>query len=144
MVNFIRHLILHEKNRWLLVELIPARPGEANQKAMNGKDVYAALKQSILNNFGDTGWGAVAFSLTGRLSSFAYALDDSLTESFSVKYFSPTTNIGIIRVARDHHRTAWAALTLLSSIDEQKFIPNVVHVSGTFSLHLHYGSKMTN
>jgi ribonuclease P/MRP protein subunit POP5 len=62
---------LSEKNRWLLVELIPAR--KANQQAVNGKDVYAVLKQSILNNFGDTGWGAVAFSLTGPLSSFAYS-----------------------------------------------------------------------
>jgi hypothetical protein len=71
----------------LLVELIPARPSEANQKAINGKDVYAALKQSILNNFGDTGWGAVAFSLTGLLGSFAHTLAGSLTESFQSSIF---------------------------------------------------------
>jgi len=47
-----------------------------------------------------------------------------------VKYYSPTTNVCIIRVARDQHRIAWGAVTLLSSIEGQKYIPNVVHVSG--------------
>ena len=37
----------------------------------------------------------------------------------------------IIRVARDQHRIAWAALTLLSAIDGQRYLPHVVHVSGT-------------
>ena len=48
----------------------------------------------------------------------------------TVKYYSPTTNICIIRVARDQHRIAWGAVTLLSSVEDQKYIPNVVHVSG--------------
>jgi len=63
-------------------------------------------------NFGDTGWGAVGMSLT-------------------VKYFSPTTNLCIVRVARDHHRIAWGAVTLLTLIDDVRVIPHVVHVSGT-------------
>jgi RNase P/RNase MRP subunit POP5 len=48
----------------------------------------------------------------------------------TVKYFSPATNICIIRVARDPHRIAWGAVTYLSSIEGQQYIPNVVHVSG--------------
>ena len=47
-----------------------------------------------------------------------------------VKYFSPTTNLCIIRVGRDPHRIAWAATALLTSIDGRQVIPNVVHVSG--------------
>jgi ribonuclease P/MRP protein subunit POP5 len=35
-------------------------------------------------------------------------------------------------VARDHHRIAWGAVTFLSSVEGQKFIPNVVHVSGKY------------
>ncbi|KIK03771.1 hypothetical protein K443DRAFT_652008 [Laccaria amethystina LaAM-08-1] len=102
------------KNRWLLVEFIPLelekpKPGTSR---LDGKTIWAALKQSIQNNFGDTGWGAVALSLT-------------------VKYFSPTTNICIIRVGRDHHQVAWAGLTLLTSITGFRYIPNVVHLSGT-------------
>jgi hypothetical protein len=48
----------------------------------------------------------------------------------AVKYFSPTTNLCIIRVARDHHRIAWGAVTLLTSIHDIKVIPRVIHVSG--------------
>ncbi|EGN99395.1 hypothetical protein SERLA73DRAFT_182356 [Serpula lacrymans var. lacrymans S7.3] len=114
------------KNRWLLVEFIPctsssqlglsqatARLAATQTTArIDAKQVYAALKQSVIANFGDTGWGAVGSSLT-------------------VKYYSPTTNTCIIRVARDHHRIAWAAVTLLSSIGGAKIVPNVVKLSGT-------------
>ncbi|KIJ14392.1 hypothetical protein PAXINDRAFT_116069 [Paxillus involutus ATCC 200175] len=49
----------------------------------------------------------------------------------AIKYFSPTTNLCIIRVARDQHTLAWGAVTLLSSINGSQVIPHVVHVSGT-------------
>ncbi|KAH7928308.1 hypothetical protein BV22DRAFT_1103075 [Leucogyrophana mollusca] len=97
------------KNRWLLVEFIQSGTQTAT---LDGKQIYAALKQSVIHNFGDAAWGAVAMSLT-------------------VKYFSPTTNVAIIRVARDHHSIAWGAVTLLTSIAGQRLIPNVVHLSGT-------------
>ena len=47
-----------------------------------------------------------------------------------VKYFSPTTNLCIIRVAREHHRMAWGAVTLLSQINGMYCIPHMVHLSG--------------
>jgi ribonuclease P/MRP protein subunit POP5 len=53
-----------------------------------------------------------------------------------VKYFSPTTNVCIIRVARDQHNIAWGALTLLTSIEGGKYIPNVIHVSGECKVFL--------
>ncbi|KAJ7143202.1 hypothetical protein C8R43DRAFT_1089063 [Mycena crocata] len=99
------------KNRWLLVELIP-EPNSTPPTRLDGGKIWAALKESILNNFGDVGWGSVGLSIT-------------------VKYYSPTTNICIIRVARDHHRIAWGALTLLTAIDGGRYIPNVIHLSGT-------------
>ncbi|KAF9487825.1 hypothetical protein BDN71DRAFT_1485237 [Pleurotus eryngii] len=98
------------KNRWLLVEFIPLH--EATNNALNGQQIFNALKQSILANFGDTGWGAVGMSL-------------------NVTYFSPVTKICIIRVARDHHNLAWAALTLVTAVGTSRYIPNVVHLSGT-------------
>ncbi|GLB44779.1 putative component of ribonuclease P, a protein complex that generates mature tRNA molecules by cleaving their 5'-ends [Lyophyllum shimeji] len=104
------------KNRWLLVELIPVGTQPQSTAApthhLEGKHIWAAVRQSVLANFGDVGWGAVGLSL-------------------NVKYYSPTTNICIIRVARDHHRIAWGAVTLLSAIEGVRYIPNVVHVSGT-------------
>ncbi|KAJ6526234.1 hypothetical protein DFH09DRAFT_1187798 [Mycena vulgaris] len=102
------------KNRWLLVELIPVQNPTPNPAPaqLDGQKIWAALRQSVLNNFGDVGWGSVGLSIT-------------------VKYYSPTTNICIIRVARDHHRIAWGALTLLTAIEGSRYIPNVIHLSGT-------------
>ena len=60
------------QNRWLLVEFIPAvtttatpAPVRTSDQAISGKDVFNALKQSVLVNFGDTGWGDVGGSLAG-------------------------------------------------------------------------------
>jgi hypothetical protein len=55
-------------------------------------------------------------------------------EFLLVKYYSPATNVCIIRVARDQHNLAWGALTLLTSIEGMRYIPNVVHVSGKLYL----------
>ncbi|CCL98774.1 uncharacterized protein FIBRA_00779 [Fibroporia radiculosa] len=118
------------KNRWILVEFIPcvsSPPGNISSTAAglgasdvetNSKQIWSSLKQSIITHFGDTGWGAVGASLTGAFAEF-------------VKYYSPRTNVCIIRVARDQHNIAWAGVTLLSSIEGRRYIPNVVHVSGT-------------
>ncbi|KAI0951539.1 hypothetical protein AcW1_008561 [Taiwanofungus camphoratus] len=103
------------KNRWLLVEFISCAPPPdppAGSAETSSRHVWAALKQSVLTHFGDTGWGAVGASLT-------------------VKYFSPRTNVCIVRVARDQHRTARAAVTLLAAVDGRRCVPHVVHVSGT-------------
>ncbi|KAF9048795.1 hypothetical protein BJ165DRAFT_1414495 [Panaeolus papilionaceus] len=117
------------KNRWILVEFIPitknpasgnndlgtaelGKPSNRGSTTLDGKKIWNALRQSVVSNFGDTGWGRVGLSLT-------------------VKYFAPMTNLCIIRVARDQHNVAWGALTLLSSIDGISYIPNVIHVSGT-------------
>ncbi|TBU27785.1 hypothetical protein BD309DRAFT_953056 [Dichomitus squalens] len=106
------------KNRWLLVEFLPVStsvPGHvarAQEENITSKHIWAALKQSVITHFGDTGWGAVGSSLT-------------------IKYFSPRTHLCIIRVARDPHKIAWASVTLMTTIDGRKYIPHVVHVSGT-------------
>ncbi|KAJ7772894.1 hypothetical protein DFH07DRAFT_146797 [Mycena maculata] len=100
------------KNRWLLVELIPAPNPNSSTVPLDGHKIWEAVRQSILNNFGDVGWGSVGLSI-------------------SVKYYSPTTNICIIRVARDHHKIAWGAVTLLTAIEGRRYIPNVIHLSGT-------------
>jgi ribonuclease P/MRP protein subunit POP5 len=52
----------------LLVEFIPAAspaPVPTSDQAISGKDIFNALKQSVLSNFGDTGWGEVGASLAG-------------------------------------------------------------------------------
>jgi len=79
---------------------------------LSASKIYHAIKDSVINNFGDAGWGAV---------------DDSL----SVKYYSPTTCLCIIRVGRDHLPIARAAVTLLTTIEASPVIPVVHHCSGT-------------
>jgi len=98
------------KNRWLLVEFIHAdrRP----TPALSDKVVWGALKASVIANFGDWGWGAIGDRLV-------------------VKYYSPVTNICIIRTPRDHHRIAWGAVTLMTSLEGVRYIPRVIKVSGT-------------
>jgi RNase P/RNase MRP subunit POP5 len=151
-----------KQNRWLLIEFIPAAspspslstpvstPGHGHIQhittpspdAISGKDVFNALKQSVLLNFGDVGWGEVGASLAGE--RFLFLPPPSLPCSWltrdKVKYFSPMTNLCIVRVARGTAtNTTWAALALLdrvggggggSSADGHKVVPHVIHVSG--------------
>lgn len=67
---------MFSKNRWLLVEFIPipiVGPTAENnnlgfESDFDGKQIYSAIKQSVLANYGDVGWGAVGLSLTGTYS----------------------------------------------------------------------------
>ncbi|KAF8920850.1 hypothetical protein CPB85DRAFT_1211139, partial [Mucidula mucida] len=105
------------KNRWLLVEFIPLDQSKPTQSRLESKQIWAALRDSIQDNFGDVGWGCVSHSLT-------------------VKYFSPITNLCIIRVAREHHRIARGGLTLLNSIDGIRLLPHVIDLTGALQLPL--------
>lgn len=67
----------HLQNRWILVEFIPCTALSNTQPSgglgafdveKSSKQIWAALKQSVITHFGDTGWGAVGASLTGACS----------------------------------------------------------------------------
>ena len=60
-----------------------------------------------------------------------------------VKYFSPTTNICIIRVARDHHRVARGGITLLDSIDGNRVVPFLIDMSGPYANQV-AGTRLTD
>jgi len=53
------------------------------------------------------------------------------------------TGMIILRVARDHFRIIWGAVTLLTSIDGQKVLPYVVHCSGTIK-HVQFAAIKYN
>ncbi|KAG5354866.1 Ribonuclease P/MRP protein subunit POP5 [Yarrowia sp. B02] len=55
----------------------------------------------------------------------------SIMTTLNVKYFSPVTSTGIVRVGRQFLREFWAALTNITSIDNSPVVINVVHVSAT-------------
>ncbi|KAM0790545.1 hypothetical protein ACM66B_003413 [Microbotryomycetes sp. NB124-2] len=79
---------------------------------LNESAIVQTLRDSLAVNFGDVGAGEVG-------------------GTFSIKYFSQTTHMAIIRVSRQHFRTLWAALTLLRALQGQPVIARVVHVGGT-------------
>ncbi|SCV68181.1 BQ2448_302 [Microbotryum intermedium] len=101
------------KHRYLLVHLLfPSLSPEDPTRPLHESDLIKVLRESLSVNFGDLGAGTV-----GGL--------------FSIKYFSPTTRILIIRVAREHAQTLWCALTLLRRLGGETVIARVLHVSGT-------------
>ncbi|KAK3831772.1 MAG: hypothetical protein JOS17DRAFT_684277 [Linnemannia elongata] len=116
------------KNRYLLFEIvyadtplgwtsIPAstslalpnatQPGEAADQ-----NLLFALKDSIAENFGDYGAGLTQRPLT-------------------LKYFSPHTNVGILRISREEMHIVWGALTFINQLKGRPCIIKVIHTSGT-------------
>lgn len=106
------------KHRWLLFEILyPNEPSivpfsAASAQAVTTKLLTNLLRQQISYNFGDHGSGLVSASL-------------------SIRYFSATTSTGIVKVARDHYRMVWAALTFIRDIAGRECVITVRKVSGT-------------
>lgn len=110
-------------------------------------EISRMVRDSIALNFGD--WGA---GITGNLSSTSRPSGlPSLAHErmrmcereggsgvgllmlaiLTVKYFSPATSTGIIRVAREHYRTVWAAMTFVRELHGRPVVVRVVKISGT-------------
>ncbi|GJN94205.1 hypothetical protein Rhopal_007279-T1 [Rhodotorula paludigena] len=87
-------------------------PAQPPAPPLSESALISLLRDSLSVNFGDVGAGEVG-------------------GTFSIKYLSPATSTLIVRVSREHHRTLWAALTLLRKVGGQECIARVVHVSGT-------------
>ncbi|KAF8468497.1 Rpp14/Pop5 family-domain-containing protein [Russula ochroleuca] len=130
-LSAIEHLLRPSRIAGSLSSSLPAiaTPGHDHTRAtttrsppdaISGKDVFNALKQSVLLHFGDVGWGEVGASL-------------------AVKYFSPVTNLCVVRVARGTPTSiTGVALVLLDrvvrgggGVEGHKVVPHVIHVSGT-------------
>ncbi|TPX71886.1 hypothetical protein SpCBS45565_g00820 [Spizellomyces sp. 'palustris'] len=99
------------KNRYLLFNLHfdPSTPPSVDT-AINGGTINNTLKDSLELNFGDYGIGIA---------------------SFTVKYYSPHTQTGIIRCARESYQMLWAALSFITKIRNRPCIFCVVHLGGT-------------
>ena len=106
------------KHRWLIIEVlypndVSTIPFSApTDSSVNTKVLTETLRQQISYNFGDHGSGLISSSLL-------------------VKYFSCATSTGIIRVARDHYRMVWAALTFIRQLGGRECVVTVRRVSGT-------------
>jgi ribonuclease P/MRP protein subunit POP5 len=89
---------------------ISIRP--STELSVDARKLTTLLKDAIELNFGDYGLGAVSGTL-------------------AVKYFSQLTSKGIVRVARQHFRLVWAALTYINKVGTKNAIIRVIRVSGT-------------
>lgn len=69
------------------------------------------IREGLAHQFGD--WGA---GVAGNLT---------------VKYFSPQTSKGIVRVSRDHYRLVWTVLSLMKELKGKPIVIRVVKVGGT-------------
>ncbi|KAJ6258735.1 hypothetical protein Dda_6787 [Drechslerella dactyloides] len=110
------------KQRYLLFTILyPAAPAAALPQSMafcqpspanlTRTTLAAAIRASISTNFGDWGIGQAG--------------------SFAVKYFSPATSTGILRITRPNYRTLWASLTFLRELAGHPVVIKVVRISGT-------------
>lgn len=50
---------------------------------------------------------------------------------YLVKYFSPHTNVGILRISREEMHIVWGALTFINQLKGRPCIIKVIHTSGT-------------
>jgi len=105
------------KHRWLLFNIIYPNepctiPFSAPSTNITSKLLLDCLRQQITYNFGDQGSGLVSASL-------------------SIRYFSSATSTGIIRIAREHYRLVWAALTFIRDLGGRECVVTVRRVSGT-------------
>lgn len=80
------------------------------------REIMRAVRDSVSQNFGDLG--------SGQLQS-----------SLAVKWWAPALRMCIIRSSRDHFRTTWAAITLITRMETQQQLGavrlRVIHVGGT-------------
>ncbi|KAG0635174.1 Rpp14/Pop5 family-domain-containing protein [Tuber brumale] len=83
----------------------PSHPNLTRQSLSN------LIRDSLALHFGDYGAGAAG--------------------NMAVKYFSPATSTGIIKVSRAHYRMLWAALTFMKEVMGRGAVVSVVKVSGT-------------
>ncbi|KAI8616285.1 hypothetical protein BC830DRAFT_1041895, partial [Chytriomyces sp. MP71] len=100
------------KNRYLSFQMITdPKHARTIHEFLTPSHIATALKASLQTLFGDMGMG--------------------LTAALSVKYYSPMTGVGIVRVQRDMCKQVWAALTMLTEVQGVKCLLSVFHVSGT-------------
>ncbi|KAG4102268.1 hypothetical protein H8356DRAFT_1652483 [Neocallimastix lanati (nom. inval.)] len=99
------------KNRYILFEIVYDED-EEKKINVNYSIISKAIKTSIEQNFGAYGIGIIQ-------------------SSFTIKYFSPVTKIGILRSSRKQFNMIWASLTFINNIQNNGCLIRVLHVGGT-------------
>ncbi|WVQ97173.1 hypothetical protein IAU59_004283 [Kwoniella sp. CBS 9459] len=77
--------------------LLPTGKVDMNLGDEGASIIYKAVRAVTTEVFGDEGWGRIA-------------------SSFRVLYHSPLTTLTFLRIARNHYRLLWSALTFLTAL----------------------------
>ncbi|KAI9136042.1 hypothetical protein BKA69DRAFT_251434 [Paraphysoderma sedebokerense] len=102
------------KNRYLLLQLhFPSPPlPTSSSSTLTSSALLSSIRFSIQSLFGYLGSGF-------------------LLQSVQVKYYSPHTNVAIVRVDRDYFRALWSAINFITDVDGRECAVQVVWVGGT-------------
>lgn len=84
------------KNRYFLCR-IDSQPEDAKKlQNLSAREINTIVRASVADNFGDATYGQTIASL-------------------AVKSWSPALSLCLVRSPRDHYRTTWAAISLITS-----------------------------
>ncbi|KAI9502214.1 subunit of both RNase [Coemansia spiralis] len=98
------------KNRYICFELLDQQ--HILGSTVSAKNIVALVRDQIKLNFGDMGAG-------------------HLLSGLQIKYLGNKTQLGIIKVPRDHCRMVQVALALITHVNKHSCTIRVRHVSGT-------------
>ncbi|KAG0048044.1 hypothetical protein BGZ83_006951 [Gryganskiella cystojenkinii] len=134
------------KNRYLLFEIVysdtPLGWTSIPRSTITSMTSTSGHAGSDQNPFGDTGRNNCRLPPLAN-KDLVYAIRDSVAENFgdygvgvtqrpmTLKYFSPHTNIGILRISREEVHIIWGALTFIKELKGSPCIIKVLHTSGT-------------
>lgn len=102
------------KNRYLLVE-VHSDPEESRGRPLRGATTHSLLlsvRDAVSALHGDYGLASVYRSL-------------------SVKYLNVLTGVAIIRCPSAHHRSVWAAISSITSLQGTPCSISLIHLGGT-------------
>lgn len=109
-------IMVRFRNRYFLCHIDAEHENKAIVCKLTGLNILNAVRSSIAQNFGDLAMGQVSSSLACKL-------------------WSPALSLCLIRCERSFFRTAWAAITLLTTVHAPVDVGNiritVIHIGGT-------------
>lgn len=116
------------KNRYLLCVIEHDSCNDGVVESVNSRSILSAVRTSVQTNFGDISAGKLSSALT-------------------VKFWSPALRLALIRSSRDHFRTVWAAISMVTFLDclpeTVRIRLRVVHVGGTIRSCQKSGAKIS-
>ncbi|XP_037093535.1 ribonuclease P/MRP protein subunit POP5-like [Pollicipes pollicipes] len=100
------------KNRYFVVELIPASEASPLRQEIKEDAIYQAVLEAVSQIHGDYGVAAVKTRLI-------------------VKYCNAVTRVVLLRVSHDAHRQLASALPFVTSLGGQPVTPRTIYVGAT-------------